>query len=254
VVPSRGDPRRLERLLGSLRAASGPVPGEVIVVGGETDDAGTPPVRLIEDPSPVFRRSHAANLGAAKAGGDWLLFCSDAVELVDAGWLGELLLHAALPDVGAVGPLLLRPDARTDAAGYAIGLDHPTLPMLAGLEAEADGYYGSLACARDVSAVSGEFMLVRAAAFRELGGFEENYFSGYEDFDLCQRLRRAGLGVVYAPRPRVVVHETPAARSEALDIVDRALFVDRWYHELEAGDPFFNPNFTRVEASFAFSA
>jgi GT2 family glycosyltransferase len=93
-------------------------------------------------------------------------------------------------------------------------------------------------------------MLIRRSAFERAAGFEENYATGYEDFDLCQRLRALGLGVVYAARPRVVVHETPAARLEALDIVDRALFVDRWYDQLAAGDPFFNPNFARREASF----
>ena len=46
------------------------------------------------------------------------------------------------------------------------------------------------------------------AAFEAAGGFEENYATGYEDFDLCQRLRSLGGGVVYAARPRVVVHET----------------------------------------------
>ena len=254
VIPSRGEPRRLERLLGSLRSVSVQLPGEVVVVGADPGRPDGLPILAVEDPSPVFRRSHAANLGAAQATGEWLLFCSDAVELTEPDWLAQLLLHAALPWVGAVGPLLLRPDARTDAAGYAIGLDHPTLPMLTGLEAGEDGYYGALACARDVSAISGEFMLVRASAFQEGGGFEENYFSGYEDFDLCQRLRQGGLGVVYAPRPQVVVHETPAARDEALDIVDRALFVDRWYHELEEGDPFFNQNFVRSEASFAVAS
>jgi GT2 family glycosyltransferase len=123
--------------------------------------------------------------------------------------------------------------------------------MLAGLESEADGYYGSLVCARDVSALCGDFLCVQRAAFEAAGGFEENYATGYEDFDLCQRLRSLGGIVVYAARPRVVVHETAAARREALDIVDRALFVDRWYEALEAGDPFYNPNFLRDRAAFA---
>ena len=94
-------------------------------------------------------------------------------------------------------------------------------------------------------------MLIRRAAFESAGGFEENFLTGYADFDLCQRLRAEGGGVVYAARPRIVVHETPAARREALDIVDRALFVDRWYDRIADGDPFFNPNFARAEASFA---
>jgi GT2 family glycosyltransferase len=122
--------------------------------------------------------------------------------------------------------------------------------MLADVDASEDGYYGALCCARDVSAASAEFMLVRASAFRDLGGFEESYLTGYEDFDFCQQLRAAGNTIVYAPRPRVVVHEIPAARREALDIVDRALYVDRWYDDLKRNDPFFNPNFAASDANF----
>ena len=39
----------------------------------------------------LFSRARAANLGAAEAGGDWLVFCSDAVEVTEPDWLERLL-------------------------------------------------------------------------------------------------------------------------------------------------------------------
>jgi GT2 family glycosyltransferase len=225
-------------------------PAEVIVVTGDPDWTSEHPAHVVVDPSAGRAHAAAANLGAASATGAWLLFASDAAEVVEPDWLSRLMVHAALPGVAAVGPLIVRPDGRTEAAGFAVGLDDPVTPMLAEVEAEADGYYGALACARDVSALSGDFMLVRTAAFRELGGFEENYLSGFADFDLCQQLRAAGNTIVYAPQPRVVVHETPAGRREALDVVDRALYVDRWYDKLKRGDPYFNRNFATSDANF----
>jgi hypothetical protein len=59
--------------------------------------------------------------------------------------------------------------------------------------------------------------------------------------------------MVYAPGARVVIHEPPAARREALDIVDRALFVDRWYERLADGDPIYNPNFLPYDATSAIA-
>jgi len=135
-------------------------------------------------------------------------------------------------------------------AGTAIGLHDPTGPFMTGFPADGDGYYGSLPCAREVSAVSGACLLVDRADFERQQGFNELYSSQYEDFDLCQRLRRDGRAVVYAPRPRLVSHQTPSDLRTAADIVDRALFVDNWYDELRAGDPYFNPGFARERADY----
>jgi hypothetical protein len=244
----------LGRLLDSVYEIGSPPPGEVIVVAADLEGAAAAsagrPVEIVEEPGPAFSRSRANNRGAAAAHGEWLLFCSDLAEFVEPGWLAELHLHASLPGVGAAGPLISRPDGRTEAAGFAIGLDHPTQPMLSGLDSADDGYYGALACSRDVSAISAELMLVRRTAFDRAGGFDENFATSYEDFDLSQHLLALGLRVVYAARPRVIVHETAVGRLEAEDVVDRALFVDRWYDRLVEGDPYFNPNFSRARADF----
>lgn len=40
--------------------------------------------------------------------------------------------------------------------------------------------------------VAGMFMLLRAEAFRAVGGFDESFFMYCEDFDLCARVRLAG--------------------------------------------------------------
>jgi GT2 family glycosyltransferase len=210
-------------------------------------------VSLVEDPGPGFNPARAANLGAAAAGGEELLFVEETAELVEADSLEQLLLHRRLPGVAAAGPLLVRPDHRAHAAGVAVGLRAPALPMLSGVDADADGYYGAMVCAREVSALSAECLLVSASAFGQAGGFSEWYASEYHDFDLCQRLLERGGRLVYTPRPRVVTHELPQRRRERADVIDRALFVDSWYERLERGDPYFNPNFSREHAGYALS-
>jgi glycosyltransferase involved in cell wall biosynthesis len=56
-----------------------------------------------------------------------------------------------------------------------------------------------------VFGIYGGAAMLRAAAVRPLGGFDEGYFMYYEDTDLSWRLRRAGWRVVYAPGA-VAVH------------------------------------------------
>lgn len=225
----------IERLLGSLSELTS-YPDYAVV-------------RVARGSGP-FRRPQANNHGAAEADGEYLLFLGEDLEIVEADWIEQLVLHAGLPGVGAVGPLLARPDGLVEQAGVAIGLRDPASPMLTGFPADGDGYYGALPCAREVSALSAACLLVSRADFEAEDGFNEFYSCEYEDFDLCQRLAKRGLKSVYAPRPRLVNHRTPASRRTATDAVDRALFVDCWYDELMRGDPYFNPGFAQQLADY----
>ncbi len=70
-------------------------------------------------------------------------------------------------------------------------------------------------CARgepaEVDLASGCFMLVRSAALRQVGGFDEDFFLYFEDFDLSLRLRATGR-LVFDPAMRIVHHGGYAAR------------------------------------------
>ncbi len=252
VIAAGGGDDGLRRLLSSLLARTSHGELEVVVVGqGDPAPPDTPErvTWMAGEPGP-FRRGRANNLGAAAASGEYLLFLGEDLEVVEEDWIERLLLHAVLPGVGAVGPLLTRPDGLVDQAGVAIGLRDPAAPMLAGFPAEGDGYYGALPCAREVSALSAECLLVAKPDFDAEGGFNELYSSQYEDYDFCRRLAQRELRCVYAPRPRLVNHRTPASRRAAVDATDRALFVDCWYDELMRGDPYFNPGFARQLADY----
>jgi glycosyltransferase involved in cell wall biosynthesis len=252
VIAQGGGDGGLQRLLGSLAEHTSYPDFETIVIGrGEQAPAWLPDgIAWVAGDPGAFRRGHANNLGAAAASGEHLLFLDEDIEIAEPDWIERLVLHAGLPGVGAVGPLLATPDGLVDQAGVAIGLRDPASPMLSGFPAEGDGYYGSLPCAREVSALGAECLLVRRAEFEAEGGFNEFYGCQYEDFDLCQRLARRGLKSVYAPRPHLVNHRSPARRRALTDAVDRALFVDCWYDELMRGDPYFNPGFAQQLADY----
>jgi GT2 family glycosyltransferase len=48
--------------------------------------------------------------------------------------------------------------------------------------------------------VMGAFMLIRRAAFEQLGGFDERFFLYSEEVDLCTRARLTGWGIAYLPQ------------------------------------------------------
>jgi GT2 family glycosyltransferase len=230
VIPSRGDP---DRALASLERTTHPYL--------ET---------IIQHPDGPFRPATQANRGVRRAQGDYLAFLGDETEVVEPDWIEQLLLYAEMPGVGAVGPTLTHPDGRVAAAGAAIGLYDPAVAAMRGFPAGGDGYYGSLSCAREVSAIDMDCLLIRRSTFEELGGFEQSFSREFQDFDLCVRLAERGLTVVCAPGPRTVSHTTEARRLSDFDVLDRALFVDRTYERLEAGDPYYNRGFFRAAADY----
>src|SRR5437773_2532546 len=79
-------------------------------------------------------------------------------------------------------------------------------------------------------AVTAAAMLVRPEAFAEAGGFDEGYWNGNEDIDLCLTMAAAGWATVYQPASRIVHHESvsgPERWSRCTDNMDR--FRRRWY-------------------------
>jgi GT2 family glycosyltransferase len=84
-------------------------------------------------------------------------------------------------------------------------------------------------------------MMMRKTLFEEVGGFNEHFFTAYQDLDLCLRLRERGLRIIYTPRA-VVVHHEWTSRKRYYDMVDRNLLLDQWEHVIDAGDPYYNRN------------
>lgn len=68
----------------------------------------------------------------------------------------------------------------------------------------------------EVDAVSGSFMCMRAEVFREVGGFDEDFFMYGEDLDLCYRIKRAGYHNYYHPGTQVVHFKGESAKSRPL--------------------------------------
>ena len=63
--------------------------------------------------------------------------------------------------------------------------------------------------------LSGSCLLVRRAAFEQIGGFDERYFMYMEDVDLGDRLGKAGWLNVYVPSAEVLHHKGHATARES---------------------------------------
>ena len=62
--------------------------------------------------------------------------------------------------------------------------------------------------------VAGMFMLFRSSVYKEISGFNENYFLYYEDVEICARIKQFGYKVVYVPYCNVIHQGQYASRKK----------------------------------------
>lgn len=158
--------------------------------------AGAALVRLATNLGP----GGARNAGAAEVRTPFIAFL-DADTLPEPGWLAPLLAHAADPRVALVAPRITAvaaPGALARFEQWRSPLDLGPVPA-------------RIRAGSRVSYVPAAALLVRADAFRALGGFEPGLRLG-EDVDLVWRLDEAGHGCRYEPGAAVAHRTRPDLR------------------------------------------
>jgi GT2 family glycosyltransferase len=191
------------RCLESLVAARLPAETEVLFVdNASTDDTVvSAPDHCERVQNCVYVRnpvnltcSQALNQAAARARGTSLLFLNNDVLVEPLAIVGLCDALHGDDNLGAVAPRLLFP------AGNVI--QHAgVVPMLWGYPINngtgALAHDPRFATGGDAFAVTGAMVLVRRSSFERVGGFDEGFVWGFEDIDLCLRLREAGDRVRY---------------------------------------------------------
>ena len=221
IVVAYKTPAELAAAVASLRAQSRP-PEEIIVVDNGSAD-GEPLPRLAELDGATVVRSPSndgfgagCNRGARTASGDELLVMNaDVVLSADAlRSLSDRLNSDAR--IAAVGPRMMSAgDVQLSARSFPtvrtglLGRRSPLTRALGSARRHPREFRHVFGGAGDVDWVSGACMLLRGQAFREVGGFDEDYFLYWEDADLCRRLGGKGWRVAY--EPAAVVHHVTGA-------------------------------------------
>ena len=258
IIATKNAPELLGPCLKSLYEKTSYPNFEAIVIDNETNDKEALqlmceyPVHRIAFPDP-FRFSSANNEGARHATGSFLVFLNNDTEIVTNDWLEQMLYYSEQPDIGAVGALLIYEDRTVQHAGVALGMGGTADHTMRGFPMEADGYAGSLACAREVSAVTAAAMMIAKSLFEELHGFNEHFFTIYQDVDLCLRLRERGMRLICTPRA-IVIHCESVSRGKYYDMVDRMLLLDQWETVIKRGDPYYNPNLNLERGDYTLPA
>jgi glycosyltransferase involved in cell wall biosynthesis len=171
VVPTRNSERTIERCLRSIREQSHPAV-ELIVVDNHSTDAT--PQRAAPIADAVLQagpeRARQRNVGAARANGDLLVFIDSDMELE------RRVIAEAVAEVEA-------------------GADAVVIPE----ESFGEGFWARCKAVErscylhDETVEAARFFTRRM--FERVGGFDEGIMAGPEDWDIHERVRRAGARV-----------------------------------------------------------
>jgi len=175
---------------------------EIVVVDNASRDDSIPLLRstfgdrvtLVESQENLgFGRAN--NLAAAMAQGDFLLLINPDTQWLGSDGLGTLVAYLESNEsVGLAGPELHEPSKNK----YV--LPRKTYPSQHRLKYTA----GLKALPGNIAWVLGACMLFKADTFRQIGGFDPDYFLYGEDADICLRVRKAGYAIGYCPAAKII--------------------------------------------------
>lgn len=221
----------LVECLASLFASDDPGGGdlEVILVDNASTDgsqreaiAAFPQARLIQnDENEGFARG--GNRALRLARGAFVLLLNPDVVLAAPAVATLLTFLTAHPEAAIAGPLVLDPDgrrqgsARRDPSPWTglFGRSAVLTRMFPGnplsrRELPGMGYAGD--APMPVDWLAGACLMVRRAAYEEVGLLDERFFLYWEDADWCLRFRKAGWKIYYVPAARAV-HRVGVSRA-----------------------------------------
>ena len=136
------------------------------------------------------------NLALEKAEAPFVLYLNNDIRLYPHAIVHALKRLRAEANIGAVGGKLIRTNMRLQEAGSIIWRDGATYGYLR----EDDPNLTNANFVRDVDYCSAAFLMVRTALLRRLGGYDPRYMPAYfEDADLCVRILKTGMRIVYDP-------------------------------------------------------
>ena len=210
AVPTRDGLHHLRRLFDGLATTTDHPHFDVVVVDNASTDGTRAWLADLDVPFDVqvIANDHNASFSRANnqalevARGELFLALNNDVEPVHPQWLSHLVGALTDPGVAAAGPLLVYPPRPADLRGH-----HDDLTVQhAGIEfhlvddrvravnrdAGSDPRLPRHRGTHRVPALTAACLLVRTSDLAELGGFDEGYEYGSEDWDLSLRLARRG--------------------------------------------------------------
>ena len=253
IILNRNGLNHLQRLFKDFDKLTNYSNYEIIIVDNASKDESVSYLKSLDLPITIIENdvnvsfSKGNNDAAKIANGDYLLLLNNDMEPT-YGWLNEMVgCMLNNENAGSVGAKLIFPYYEDmGSQGKSFTIQHAGVKFR---EERTPYVYGpyheymfstmlfsdELNCQREVISNTAACLLIPREIYFEIGGFDENYFYGYEDIDLAFNLYKNGYKSIFSPFTLLFHHES-ATRLENEDEKNRINFENIMYFYNKWGD------------------
>ncbi|MBD8496250.1 glycosyltransferase [Pseudomonas syringae] len=216
---------------------------EIIIVDNHSSDPETlayfdelpaQGIKVLPYPQP-FNYSAINNYAVHHATGELIGLINNDIEIIEAGWLKEMVSQLLRTNVGAVGAKLLWPNQMVQHAGVIVGINALAAHIGNTWKDEDTGYLAFNKIVRQQSAVTAACLLTYKTVYNKVGGLDEKAFPvAFNDVDFCLKIQKSGLNLIWTPFAKLI-HAESASRGKDLTPEKKARamreqqgFMNRW--------------------------
>ncbi len=268
LIPTRDKYDILHKCVNSILEKTTYTNYEIIILNNETTCKKTlnyfeyikkyKNITILEYHHP-FNYSAINNFGVSHAKGELVGLINNDVEIINKGWLTEMVQHALRKEIGAVGAKLYYDNDTIQHAGVVLGIGGVAGHSHKFFKKNAHGYFSRLKIIQNFSAVTGACLLVKKELYEEVGGLEEkNLKVAFNDVDFCLKLLEKGYRNVWTPYVELYHHESISRGAEdnpekVKRFNEEVTYMrDKWLRHIEA-DYQYNRNLTNKYEDFGLN-
>ena len=269
IISTRNGIKLLRQCIESILTRTEYGTYEIVIIDNASDEQATlrylraiaadARVRVFRDDRP-FNYSALNNAAVPRCRGSMLALVNNDIEVIDPGWLSEMVSVALQPGVGAVGARLWYPDDTVQHAGVVLGINGIAGHVHRRISRDEVGYMARDRLRQEFSAVTAACLVIQRKVFQQVGGFEETHLPvDFNDVDFCLRLGKAGYRNVWTPYANLYHHESatrgidrsPAGQQR---FASETNYMRSTWGDLLVSDPTYNPNLDLTGTAFEVSA
>jgi GT2 family glycosyltransferase len=197
IIVNYQSEKYLEKCISSIKEKILGVDYEIIVVNNDSFEIQLPSDTKIINVGKNVGFGAGCNIGARKAQGKILCFLNPDTEIVSER-IHEFIQEFNDSNIGIIGPKLVTRDNKIQE--WSTGIETTLLNVvLNNFKVKRGKKIWESPKIIECDWVSGAAIFVRNDIFKKLRGFDEKFFTYFEDEDLCRRAKEEGYKILYYP-------------------------------------------------------